>query len=107
MGNDDDEKNKNENKQQKSSKAASLTISLMGIGSALGRIIVGLIDEKFLSVRRISITILFPICPGLMVLSFLLPFVIPSDSPFLWFPFFLNSLAFGGSWAVVLLSMRQ
>ncbi len=89
------------------SKAASLTVSLMGVGSALGRILIGLLDQAVLAPRRLSVTILLPLSAILMVISYLIPFIMPWDSPLLWFPFFLNAASYGASWAVVLLSMRQ
>jgi hypothetical protein len=94
-------------KDTKMSRDASLTVSLMGAGSGIGRILVGVIEATILQPKRMSASILLPIPALLMAASCLIPFVLRPNSPALPAPFVLNALAYGSSWAVVLLSMRQ
>ncbi len=96
-----------EHRNEQAHRDAELTISLMGAGSGVGRILVGVIEAGILQPYRLSATILLPIPALLMAGSNLLPFILPSDSPAMPVPFVLNALAYGSSWAVVLLSVKQ
>ena len=92
-------------KGQLDSSAPTLNIGLIGIGGALGRILIGLFEETFLTPRRYPASIIFPIPPLPALLGLvLMPFVPPTA---LWFPFFLVSCGYGMSWALLLLNARQ
>jgi MFS family permease len=75
----------------------ALYVALMGIGSALGRMFTGFLEQKF-RVRGISITVVCALPAVLLVLA--LPSFLFLPASWLAIPFTLSSFAFGFSCAV-------
>lgn len=75
-------------------------VSLFGVASALGRIIVGFI-HPFLQRKNISITALVIIPPIVNIVGLPLFFILPLA--LLFIPFFLSGLATGLSWGIAIL----
>jgi hypothetical protein len=83
----------------------TLAVSMVGVGSALGRVFIGVMDNKVLLPRRITATVLLPLPPLLAGLGSLLLFAMPTSA--MWLPIAMVSTAYGANWATLLLAVRQ
>ena len=87
---------------------ASLCVAVMGVGSAVGRIVAGSLDGALLTPHRLSTTVLLPLPPLIMALASVLALAVDGcGAVWVFLPFFLNSFAYGSSWAITLLVVRQ
>jgi hypothetical protein len=86
-------------------KGATLVISLIGVGTAFGRAGFALLESQLLSPRRMTATLMLPLPSLIAGVAVLLLFVTPVVV--LWMPFMVIAIAYGGAFAVLLLSARQ
>ncbi|CAD2218534.1 hypothetical protein AGDE_10877 [Angomonas deanei] len=87
----------------------SLYVALIGLGSAIGRIVSGVIDMKLTrwrrdGVRDISTTLFLPTGCLFLFIAYLVFTVIPPEG--LVFPFLIGSIGTGMGWALGALSVR-
>ncbi|CBZ41039.1 uncharacterized protein [Leishmania mexicana MHOM/GT/2001/U1103] len=87
----------------------SLYVALIGVGSAIGRIVSGSLDmwlirRKATSTNEILTTTFLPVGAVLLLASYLLFAVIPSEG--LVLPFLLGSIGTGMGWGLGALSVR-
>lgn len=87
----------------------TLYVALIGVGSAIGRVVSGVLD-MYLTVRKQSgknevlTTTFLPLCSILLFLAYLLFAVIPADGLIL--PFLLGSIGTGMGWGLGALCVR-
>ena len=83
----------------------SLNVAFIGLGSAGGRIAVGLLEQKVLKKRHLPITMVFPISHVFAALGLLLMLPLPATALFV--PFFLFNWGLGWGWATTVLAVRR
>ncbi|RNF05863.1 uncharacterized protein Tco025E_07719 [Trypanosoma conorhini] len=88
----------------------TLYVAIMSVGSAVGRIFIGLVDIKLLALRaagksEMLSTVALPVGPVLMVLAYLFFAVLPGSV--LLLPFALASIGNGIGWAVAVIGVRM
>ncbi|ESL08544.1 hypothetical protein TRSC58_03751 [Trypanosoma rangeli SC58] len=88
----------------------TLYVATMSVGSAIGRIFIGLFDIRISALRsmgktKLLTTLTIPISPVLMAVAFLLFAVLPGSA--LLLPFLLASIGNGIGWAVAVIGVRM
>lgn len=87
----------------------ALYVALIGVGSAIGRILSGVIDmiisqRKQQGKSEMLTTLFIPLAPGLLLLSYLFFIFIPARA--LIIPFLLGSIGNGMGWGIGSLAVR-
>ncbi|RNE96082.1 pyruvate transporter 0 [Trypanosoma rangeli] len=91
-------------------RTVTLYVAIMSVGSAIGRISIGLFDIRLGALRNMGktnmlTTFAIPIGPVLMAVAFLLFAVLPGSA--LLLPFLLASIGNGIGWAVAVIGVRM
>ncbi|CBH10109.1 hypothetical protein, conserved [Trypanosoma brucei gambiense DAL972] len=94
---------------EKKSSTLTLYITMMSVGSAVGRMSMGYLDMVLTRRQREGLktfptTIALPFCPLMLCIAFLLFALLPANA--LVLPFFLGSLGNGAGWGSVVLAFR-
>nr|CCC89841.1 unnamed protein product [Trypanosoma congolense IL3000] len=92
------------------SSTLTLYVTIMSVGSAIGRMSMGYLDIVLTRRQRegrgrMLTTIALPLCPLLLFIAFLLFAVLPGEALIL--PFFLGSLGNGAGWGCGVLAFRM
>jgi len=83
---------------------SGIYVSVFGIASALGRIMVGALHPR-LNAREIPVWYIVPVAPGIMAVGTALFCFVPA--PALIVPFFVVGLATGVAWGSIVLVMKR
>ncbi|AAZ10440.1 hypothetical protein, conserved [Trypanosoma brucei brucei TREU927] len=94
---------------EKKSSTLTLYITMISVGSAVGRMSMGYLDMVLTRRQREGLktfptTIALPFCPLMLCIAFLLFALLPANALIL--PFFLGSLGNGAGWGSVVLAFR-
>ena len=87
------------------SEVNAMYVAFIGIGSALGRVFCGLLEQKIITPRDLPMTLVLPISPVLLCIGLMAFLFLPVGG--LLFSFTIFGIGFGWSWAATVLTTRR